>query len=78
MDGEEGNQEFTLSDLLIFISTYDRIPTYGLSKKIDVKFVNADKLCEVSTCALNVYLPLIETRKNVLKALEYGKYFGKV
>lgn len=74
--GKCGN--ITLKDFLIFVSCYDRIPAFGFSKNIDIYFVNRDQLATSSTCDMSFTVPTINTKNNILKALEEGKSLNAI
>ena len=55
-----------LADFLIFATCCDRIPSFGFNKGIDIYFTKEDRLA----CDLSFVIPTINTRHNILKALE--------
>ena len=55
-DLERGKDGVSLKDFLIFASGYDRIPVFGLSKPIEIFFIDDNKLPIVSTCGLYIQL----------------------
>lgn len=62
----------TLKDFLVFVTSFDRIPPFGFRKKIDIKFTNINQLATASTCEMSFTIPTVNTRQNILKALEEG------
>ena len=69
---KEKHGSLKLADFLIFIICCDRIPSFGFNKAIDIYFTKLDQLATASTCELSFVFPTINTRNNILKALEYG------
>ena len=59
------NSGFGLSDLLFLFTGMERIPPFGLEKKIDIEFVGGDEP-RISTCSYSITLPAT----NAVKMLE--------
>ena len=52
------DQTVTVPDVLRFITGSAAIPPGGFGKKIDIKFTHEQGYVRVSTCALEVHVPL--------------------
>uniref|UniRef100_A0A7M5WU13 HECT domain-containing protein n=1 Tax=Clytia hemisphaerica TaxID=252671 RepID=A0A7M5WU13_9CNID len=61
---------------LFFAIGMDRIPVFGLEKKIDIEFVNVDRLPKTSTCGLMMEIPRNKTQERCEYALRHCKTYG--
>ena len=68
---------FGLNDLLFLFTGMERIPPFGLEKKIDIEFVDGDEP-RISTCSYSVTLPATNAVKMLEMALKYGGGLGTV
>ena len=75
--GQDNAHNLNLSDFLIFVTCLDRIPAFCESK-IDVYFVNGNRLPEASTCSQTLRVPLIKTSENIVKGLKLCTTFSAV
>ena len=65
-----------LKDFMLFASGYDKIPSFGLKKKIEVFFVDDGKLPRASTCGLFMEMCVSNTQDNLAYAVEHGQGYG--
>ena len=68
---------FGLSDLLFLFTVMERIPPFGLEKKIDIEFVEGEEP-RISTCSYSVALSVTNAVKMLEIALKYGGGLGTV
>lgn len=66
----------SLRSFLVFAIGMDRIPVFGLEKKIDIEFVNVDRLPKTSTCGLMMEIPRNKTQERCEYALRHCKTYG--
>ena len=62
---------FGLNDLLFLFIGIERIPPFGLEKKIDIEFVNGGET-RISNCSYSVTLSPTNAVKMLEMALKYG------
>lgn len=67
-----------LSDLLYLFTGLDKVPPFGLHKKIEISFSEEESLATISTCAYTAILPFKDIDKVLKIALKYGGGFGSV
>ena len=70
-----------LHDVLFLLTALDRIPPFGFEKKIDVFFSNEISFPKISTCSLNLTLPVgenVSIEHMLLTAISFGSGFGEV
>lgn len=73
----QGNFEgINLNDFLTFSIGVDRVPIFGLSKKLEIFFVNDDKLPRFSTCGLFMQVPKNSLEERLVYALRNCVGFG--
>ena len=68
--------DITLKDFLIFSCGLDRIPVFGLPKKIEIFFVNDTKLPRASTCGLFLQIPVTISHEKIAYAVRNGIGYG--
>ena len=68
---------FGLNDLLFLFTGMERIPPFGLEKKIDIEFVEGDEP-RISTCSCSVTLSVTNAVKMLEMTLKYGGGLGVV
>eukprot|EP00111_Clytia_hemisphaerica_P000303 TCONS_00000779-protein len=66
------------TDLLYFITGCDRIPSWGLPKKIEVDFDPTTTLPHTHTCGSLLHLPFRVTESQMVVAINFGGGFGKI
>ena len=64
--------------MFFFFTGMERIPPFGLPKKIDVDFAEGVTMPLVSTCGLNVTLPVKDIDSKLLIAFKYGGGYGDI
>lgn len=70
--------EKTLSDFLYLLTGLEKIPPFGLEKKIEVQFSEIEKFAKISTCSFKLTLPMSNIQ-NILKlCLQFGGGLGSV
>lgn len=67
-----------MSDLLYLFTGLEKVPPFGLHKKIEISFSEEEKFAKISTCAYTVVLPFKDIEKVLKISLEYGGGFGCV
>ena len=75
---EQKEESLELSDFLRFVAGVDRIPVFGLPKKIEVFFVEDNKLPRVSTCGLVFTIPKNVNKKMLQLCLKECTGFGNL
>ena len=68
----------TLKEVLFFVASVDKIPPFGLEKKIDVRFDNNVSLPQASQCSLTLTLPFHDITNKMILALKFGVGFGDI
>ena len=69
---------------MFLFTAIDRVPPFGLDKKIDVVFkddITYPKICSLSTCSLNVTLPIgkgISIEQMLVTTSAFGSGIGEV
>ena len=71
-------EDRTLSDFLFLLTGMERIPPFGLEKKIDVKFDPEEDFADISTCALRLNINPKDVGGILRKCVLYGGGLGKV
>ena len=69
-------EKLGLKDFLIFTLGMDRIPIFGLSKPLEVFFVDNDRLPRASTCGMYVEIPRRKTQEKLVYGLSNCAGFG--
>jgi len=70
--------ELTLRHFLLFAAGVDRVPSYGLPKKIEIFFVDDEKLPRASTCGLFMQVPKKVTLERLAYTVREGIGYGLV
>ena len=70
--------EKTLSDFLFLLTGYEKVPPFGLHKKIEVSFNQAETFANISTCSFRLTLPVRDIEKTLKLCLEFGGGFGSI
>ena len=71
-------EDITLKDVLFVVASVDKIPPFGLQKKIDVRFDKNVSLPQASTYSLNLTLPFDDIANKMILALKFGVGFGDI
>ena len=71
-------EDITLKDVLFFVSSVDKVPPFGLEKKIDIRFDKNVSLPQASTCSLALTLPFHDIANKMVLALKFGVGFGDI
>ena len=71
-------EDITLKDVLFVVASVDKIPPFGLQKKIDVRFDKNVSLPQASTHSLNLTLPFDDIANKMILALKFGVGFGDI
>ena len=66
----------SLMDFLVFSCGLDRIPIFGLPKKIEIFFVDDTKLPRASTCGLIMQVPKCVSHDKLAYALRHCVGYG--
>ena len=66
------------TDLLFFITASDRLPSWGLSSKIEVDFSSNTTFPNSHTCGFLFHLPLKVVESQIVNAVAHGVGFGFV
>ena len=71
-------EDITLKDVLFVVASVDKIPPFGLEKKMDVGFDKNVSFPQASTCTLTLTLPLYDIVNKMILALKFGVGFGDI
>ena len=61
-----------------FVASVDKIPPFGLEKKIDVGFDKNVSLPQASTCSLTLTLSFYDIANKMILPLKFGVGFGDI
>jgi len=78
---DRDGKAISLSDILFLLTSMDRIPPFGLCKKIDVFFVKDISFPKISTCSLTLTLPFgdcVSIEAMFTAAVTFGCGYGEI
>ena len=70
--------EKTLSDFLFLLTGYEKAPPFGLHKKTEDSFNQAETFANICACSFRLTLPVRDIEKTLKLCLEFGGSFRSI